>query len=421
MNTPPSTLLRQVRILDPGANTDSIADVWIAQGVIKAIESHLETPSQTTVIEANGLILAPSLADLYSYSGEPGHEDRETLASLAAAAMAGGFTQVAVLPDTVPPIDNPATLAFLKQIAHLPLNSPHFHFWGTLTVKGEGKQMSQLRELAEAGIIGFTDNKAIENLGLLRRLLEYLKPLKKPIALVPDNPSLRGNGVIREGKASICYGLPGNPALNEASTIAAILEIAAEIGTSVHLMRVSTRRGVELIKRAKESSIAVTASVSWMHLLLDTEAIASYDPNLRLEPPLGNPDDRAALLEGVQQGIIDAIAIDHSPHTYEDKTVAFAEAPPGVIGLELALGLLWQQLIEKGNWTPLQLWQVLSLNPRRLLQQPFPSLKVGQPAELILFDPQKKWTCDRTSLKSLSVNTPWLGKQITGRVIQVWN
>lgn len=281
--------------------------------------------------------------------------------------------------------------------------------------------MTELAELAAApGIIGFTDAQPIGSLALLRRLLEYLKPLGKPIALLPYDRQLVGNGVMREGSESIRFGLPGNPAIAETSALAAILELVAAIRTPVHIMRVSTARSVELIADAKQRGLPITASTDWMHLLLDTKAVSSYDPNLRLEPPLGNSTDLAALRLGVRSGILDAIAIDHTPYSYEEKTVTFAEAPPGAIGLELALPLLWQNLVETGEFSALELWRSLSTRPSECLQLSPSAIAPGLPAELTLFDPQQPWNVNRQSLKSLSNNTPWLGKQLVGRVVTTW-
>ncbi|MGL5875792.1 MAG: dihydroorotase [Xenococcaceae cyanobacterium] len=422
-----STLIQQVRILDPVSNTDRIGDVLIDDFIIKHVGTFLKTSLQdenTNIIDGQGLILAPGLVDLYSHSSEPGYEERETLATLAEAAAAGGFTRIAILPDTKPAIDNPSVIELLQQqrqkvkakLARL----PHIYYWGAVTCDLEGKQMTELAELAE-GVIGFTDGYPIENLSLLRQLLEYVKPLGKPLALTPGNKNLQGDGVMREGEASIRYGLPGNPGVAEAVAIASILELVGATNTPVHLMRVSTRRGVELIADAKERGLEVTASTTWMHLLLDTDAVDIYDPNLRLEPPLGNPSDRQALVKGVKQGIIDAIAVDHSPYTYEEKTLAFAEAPGGAIGLELILPLLWENFVATGEWTAIELWQALSTKPQRCWQQQLTAILPEQKAELILFDPNAIWTVDRQNLKSLSSNTPWYGKQLTGRVLQIWN
>lgn len=425
-------LLRQVRVIDPISNQDRIADVLIADGEIKAIEAYFETLSQEiSILDAQGLILAPGLVDLYSYCGEPGQEERETIVTLVSAAAAGGFTRLAILPNNISPVDNPAMLALLHQKAqkvrnnlsllHLESSFPHLYFWGCLTLGVAGQQMTELAELAAEAVIGFADGRPLENLGLLRRLLEYLQPLGKPIALFPVNSNLKGNGVMREGSVSIYCGLPGNPEVSETTAIASILEIVAATETPVHLMRVSTRRGVELIADAKARGLPVTASTTWMHLLLNTNAVSSYDPNLRLEPPLGNEADMTALIVGVKQGVIDAIAVDHTPYTYEEKTLAFAEAPPGAIGLELALPLLWERFVASEEWTAIELWQALSVGPQLCLQQPPLSCTVGQPTELVLFNPKETWTVNHDTLKSNSTNTPWFGKQLTGKVVRIWN
>lgn len=420
-----SILIQQARILDPVFNTDRIGDVLIGDRQIKAHADRVtDFPENTTIIDGRGLILAPGLVDLYSHSGEPGYEERETLATLAEAAAAGGFTRIAILPDTKPAIDYPSVIELLhrqgQKVKDTVGQFPHILYWGAITCNIEGKQMTELADLAE-GVIGFADGYPVENLSLLRQLLEYVKPLNKPVALAVGNKALQGDGVMREGAASIRYGLPGNPAVSEAVAIASILELVAAIGTSVHLMRVSTRRGVELIANAKERGIPVTASTTWMHLLLDTDVVDIYNPNLRLEPPLGNPSDRQALIDGVKQGTIDAIAVDHSPYTYEEKTLAFAEAPPGAIGLELILPLLWERFVATGEWSAIELWQALSTKPQRCWQQQPSSILPGQQAELVLFDPNATWTVERSNLKSLSNNTFWYAQQLTGRVLKIWN
>ena len=416
-------LLQQVRLLDPLSGTDRVADVLIADGVIQAIEDKIyHWPEDTSVRDCWGLILGPGLVDLYSHSGEPGFEERETLISLSQAAASGGFTRLAILPDTAPAIDNPGSLSLLqeKKNKYFP-SAPILHFWGALTLGVKGEEMTELADLASAGVVGFADGQPLSNLALLRRLLEYLQPWGKPVALWCCDRQLTGNGVMREGSHSIVYGLPGNPAISETSAIAALLEMVEAIGTSVHIMRVSTSRGVELIQQAKQRGLPVTASTTWMHLLLDTEAVISYDASLNIEPPLGNPSDRLALRRGVKEGILDAIAIDHTPYTYEEKTVAFGEAPPGAIGLELALPLLWENLVETGEWSAIELWRALSTRPAECLKQKPASLAPNQPAEIALFDPQQTWKVEKLSLKSLSTNTPWLGQQLKGRVLVTVN
>ncbi|WP_346290503.1 dihydroorotase [Sphaerothrix gracilis] len=407
-----TTLIQQVRVLDPVSQTDQIADVLIEAGVLQAIASQLPSSESAEVIDGRGKLFAPGLVDLYSHSGEPGFESRETLSSLQQAAAAGGFTRVGLLPTTQPVADNPAAIAQLK--------TPGLFPWGALTVAAQGQQMSDLVELAAADVVGFTDNRPLDHWLLLRRLLEYAQPLQKPIALWPCSQTLTG-GAAREGIDALRLGLPGIPAIAETTALAALLECVAATGTPVHIMRVSTARSVALIAQAKAARFPITASTTWMHLLFSTADLATYDPNLRLDPPLGTPADQQALIEGVQTGTIDAIAVDHTPYTYEEKTVPFALAPPGVIGLELVLPILWQRFVASGQWSALQLWASLSQQPANCLTQAPPTLAVDQPLEAILFEPQVAWAVTEKRLKSLSANTPWLGQTLNGRVLQNWS
>ncbi|BAY09499.1 dihydroorotase [Calothrix sp. NIES-2098] len=431
-------LLQQVRVIDPVSGTDQLADVLIADGDIQAIAAHISNiSSETQIRDCRGLVLGPGLVDLYSHSGEPGFEERETLSSLLQAAAAGGFTRVSILPSTSPAIDNPALVAQLQKmregqggqgrqggqggISSLSFPLPHLQIWGAITLALAGKQLTELADLAAAGVVGFTDGQPRENLGLVRRVLEYLLPLKKPVAFWPCDQQLAANGVMREGSDALRLGLPPIPESAETAAIASLLELVSATGNShVHIMRVSTARSVELIASAKAAGLPITASTTWMHLLLDTKAIKSYNTSLHLDPPLGNPSDMAALRQGVRTGIIDAIAIDHAPYTYEEKVQAFAEAPPGAIGLELALPLLWQHLVETGEFTALELWQALSSRPADCLRDKINAIAPNQKAELTLFDPQQNWKVESKNLHTLSSNTPWLGQQLQGRVVQIW-
>jgi len=414
---PNSQIYRQVRILDPTSAVDTVTDVLIVDGNIQQINSHINYDSDDIeVIEGKDLILAPGLVDLYSHSGEPGYEERETLDSLSKSALSGGFSRGGILPNTLPVVDNPATVALIRgKVKHL---ATHFYIWGALTNNLQGNVVAELSSLAQAGVIGFTDSRPFDNLLLLRRLLEYAQPFDLPVALVPSNMRLRAEGVIRENDTSIRLGLMGCPGVSETIAIASILELVALTRTPVHLMRISTARGVELIRRAKEEGLPVSASVNWHHLILNSEAVASYDPNLRLEPPLGEENDRLALIEAIKNGVIDAIAVDHTPYTYEEKTVAFAQAPPGAIGYELILPLLWENLVTTGQISPLKLWEALSTNPLHCLKQEGIQLQEGQKAELILFSPHQSWQVTPSQLQSLSNNSYWLNQEIRGKVLR---
>ncbi|WP_427158434.1 dihydroorotase [Aliinostoc sp. HNIBRCY26] len=424
-------LLQQVRVIDPVSQTDQVSDVLITNGEIQAVATQItDIIPDTQIRDCRGLVLGTGLVDLYSHSGEPGFEERETLSSLLQAAAAGGFTRVSILPDTSPVIDHPALVAQLQKgigreggISSLSSSSfclPRLNIWGAITLDVAGGQITELADLAAAGVVGFTDGLPLNNLGLVRRLLEYVQPLGKPVAFWPCDRQLTSNGVMREGADALRFGLPPIPVSAETSAIAALIEIVANIGTPIHIMRVSTDRSVELIAAAKAQGLPITASTTWMHLLLDTKAVKSYHTSLHLDPPLGNPSDLQALRQAVRGGIIDAIAIDHAPYTYEEKVQAFAEAPPGAIGLELALPLLWQNLVTTGEFTALELWQALSAKPAECLHTKVNPITPHHLAEITLFDPQKTWQVESKNLHSLSNNTPWLGKELTGKVLQTW-
>jgi dihydroorotase len=406
-------LFQQVRVLDPISRTERSGDVLVIDGVIEEVSTTTQFPADTTIALGEHLILAPGLVDLYSHSGTPGHEERETIESLLLAAKAGGFVQVNILPDTLPALDRASSIISLdreyQQIAAQIPNCPQLGYWGALTEGVAGKTMTELAELATTNISGWADGQAITNPALIRRLLEYLQPFNRPIGLYALDRSLRGNGLARAGVDALKYGLPVDPVSSEAAALAAMIEIVAEIGTPVHLMRISTQRGVELIAAAKQRGVPITASTTWLHLIADTSDLATYDPNFKLDPPLGTPADRLALIEGIKTGVLDAIAIDHSPYTYEEKTVAFGEAPCGAIGLELALPLLWQNLVETGKLTAIELWAALSTKPTQCLRQTLPT-------QQILFDTATAWIVNQQQLKSLAHNTAWLGRSVIGKV-----
>ncbi len=405
------TLLQKIRLIDPLRQIDQVVDVLIIDGQIAAINPE-NIPSQVTYLEAVNWLLAPALVDLYSLSSEPGHQERETFSSLLKAAQAGGIACLNLLPNTSPPLDNPAPISMLSQRLIAEQTPLKVNFWGGITLGLDGKQMSDLRELAQVGVIGFTDSHPFKQLGLVRRVLEYLKPLGLPVALTALDHGLQSDGVMREGLDALRFGLVGVPVYAETAPLAALLALVEEIRTPVHFMRISTAKGLELIAQAKEKGLPVTASTTWMHLLLSSEAIASYNTNLRIQPPLGNPGDRRALIQSLKTGVLDAIAIDHSPYTYEEKTVSFAEAPPGVIGLEIALSLMWHSLVGNEELTALEFWKAVSINPLSCL-----GLSV-KTEDWILFNPDQVWKVEPSSLHSLSYNTPWLGQEISGKVVE---
>lgn len=414
-----SYVLQQVRAIDPIANHDRLVDVWVENGSIRAIENRFETvPDGADIIDASRWAIGPGLVDLYACTGEPGREQRETFASLGRAALAGGFTQVALLPSTDPAVDTSAQLTFIDR--HQRPERPRWLPLAAFTAGRHGENMTELGELADAGAIAFCDDAPLPDLALLRRVLDYLAPRQKPLLIWPHRSTLAGSGVMHEGERSLQLGLPGIPTMAETTAVAAVLEMLTPQSASVHFMRLSQARSLDLIEQARQAGLPVSASTTWMHVLLCDRDIEThgYDPALHLHSPLGGASDRAALVAAIQSGM--AIATDHSPHTFAEKTVPFAVAPPGAIGLELALPLLWQHLVASDHVPALELWRALSVRPAQILGLHSPQLQPGPDANCILFDPERTWAVDANTLRSQSSATPWLGQTLTGRVLGCW-
>ncbi|GBO53798.1 dihydroorotase [Pseudanabaena sp. lw0831] len=404
-------LYKQVRILHTDSSSEiaeTFADVFVdSDRQIHTNFDQSQIPQAINIDERSGIFLGTGLIDLYSTSSEPGHESRETISELVQAAKNGGFAKIGILPNTQPAIDDIAALEFWRNVQqkHGDILQP----WGAITKGLEGKQLTDIAELAES-VIGFTDSKPIANLLLVRRAMEYIKPLGKTIALFPQNPDLAGSGVIREGRWSLQYGMTGYPAAAETTALAALIELVRLTKTPTHFMRISTAQSVELISQAKNDGLPVTASSTWLHLCHCDRDLETYDSNLRLSPPLGSESDRLALIAGVKSGAIDSIAIDHTPCAYEEKVVPFEVAPVGAIGLEFALPVLWQNLVATGLLTASELWQALSVNPAKILGLPQPKLST-------LFEPSLEWLVASGEISSQSRNSNYMGRSLIGKVL----
>jgi len=404
-------LFKQVRILDADTSAniaETFADVFVdSNRQIHLNFDQSQIPQNINIDERSGVVLGTGLMDLYSTSCEPGHESTETISELVQAAKNGGFTTVGILPNTQPAIDDIAALEFWRNVQHKHGNI--LQPWGAITKGLEGKQLTDIAELADS-VIGFTDSKPIANLLLVRRAMEYIKPLGKVIALFPQNPDLAGSGVIREGKWSLQYGMTGYPAAAETSALAALIELVRLTKTPTHFMRISTDQSVELLAQAKNDGLPVTASTTWLHLCHCDRDLEHYDPNLRLMPPLGSESDRLALIAGIKSGAIDSIAIDHTPCAYEEKVVPFEVAPVGAIGLEFALPVLWQNLVVSELLTASELWQALSINSAKILG-------LAQPKLSTLFDPSLEWLVKNSAIASPSQNSSYIGRSLMGKVL----
>jgi dihydroorotase len=392
---------RQVRWLDPATNSDSVVDLTWDRNSKSFVEA---VASPDRVIEGEGrLILGSALTDLYATSGEPGQEERESLKTLAASARAGGYGSVAILPNVTPPVDDPGQLDFIRK------HWPDALVYGAISHGLKGQSLSEVGYLAEAGVVGFTDNQPIQNWALLRRFLDYAQILQKPVLLWPWLPEL-ATGSVFESVWATEFGLTGTPPQAETIALSGLLELMRLSRTSIHLMRISTARSVDLIRQAKLEGLPISASTTIHHLSHTSPELTSYDPNLRFNPPLGSPEDRDALVTGLEDGTLDAVASDHTPWTYEEKTLPFAQAPPGSISLEFTLPLLWNH-VRSGNLSAIQAWKSLSSSPRKILNLPTQTA-------LTLFDPDLSWTVE--NLQSRSRTTSWLGKTIQGKVLELF-
>ncbi|NEQ53341.1 MAG: dihydroorotase [Leptolyngbya sp. SIO3F4] len=409
--------IRGARIIDPQTQRDHVGDVLIRNFTIQAVEASLDFSGREILeIDGQGCILGPGLVDLYSQTGDPGDEARETLENFQKAAAQGGITRVGILPNTTPAIDNPAMV--IRQLAHNATGKPLMLPWGAITHGTQGNQLTDLMELSATGVVGLSDGQPFKQGRVMQRLLEYMQSSSLPLALWPSDNTQAG--ICRDGVDAIRLGLSPLSVTAETKPLTALIEEVASSLRPVHLMRISTARSVELIRMAKERGMPITASVTWLHLLFSTADLDSYAPSLRLAPPLGTPEDREALIAGLEDGTLDAIAIDHCVYTYEEKAVPFELAPPGAVGLQLALPVLWQHFVATNRWTALQLWGYLSLNPAQCLNIEPASLQIGNAANLVLFDPTYEWLVTSETLGCDPINTPYHNQKICGHAKHIW-
>ena len=401
-------------MLDPTSNHDETADVLIEDGRIAAVEASLEVPG-AEIIDARDLWVAPGFVDLHTHLREPGQEYKEDIASGGRAAVAGGFTTVACMANTHPANDDPAVTDYILDRARQ--DSPARVLPIAAATKGlEGAVMTEMSAILRAGAVAFSDDgKTIMDSGVMRRVLEYSCMVEAPVIVHAEDCTLVGHGVVNEGPVSTRLGLPGNPAVAEAVHVARDLLLAQLTGAHLHIAHVSTGAAVDLIRRAREQGIHVTAEVTPHHLTLTDEAALGYDTNAKVAPPLRSAADVRACRKGLAEGVIDAIATDHAPHAVHEKDVEFTAAPPGLIGLETALAVVLD-LVRAGDLTPLELMRRMSTNAARILRRPGGSLAVGAPADVAVLDPLKEWLYDPAKGFSKSRNSPWAGQTLTGQV-----
>ena len=408
-------LLKGGRVIDPSRNADDVADVLLEDGRIAAVGRNVGTPDGAEVLDVQGRVVAPGLVDVHVHLREPGQEDLETIATGSASAVAGGFTSICAMPNTDPVCDNQGVVGFVIAQAQRAAKARVYPI-GAVTLGQKGQQLAEFGELVGAGAVAVSDDgKPVATAHMMRTALEYAKTFGIPVADHCEDMSLATGGAMHEGIVSTRMGLKGIPAAAVEVMVARDILLAELTGGHVHLCHMSTRGSVELIRRAKERGIRVTAEACPHHFSLTHEACVGYNTNAKMNPPLREAEDVDAIREGLKDGTIDCVATDHAPHHYDAKEREFDDAPNGIIGLETALGLSITELVGRGLLTLPQLLYRMSTAPARIFNLPAGTLATGAPADLVVIDPGVKWTVQPETFLSKSRNTPFAGRELTGR------
>jgi dihydroorotase len=406
-------LLEGGRVIDPSQRLDRTTNLLIEDGRIAAYDA---VPSGAEeVIDATGKIVAPGLIDMHVHLREPGREEDETILTGATAAVAGGFTSIACMPNTEPPIDTQASVEFIQHQAAR-ADQCNVFVVACVSKNREGKELAEMGQLVQAGAVGFSDDGSpVYDAELMRRAIEYCQMFDKPILNHAEVRELTQNGVMHEGLVSMILGLPGMPAVAEDVMTARDIALAEATGGRIHMMHVSTSGSIELIRRAKARGVRVTTEVCPHHFTLTDECLRSFDSNFKMSPPLRGQEHVDACIAALADDTIDVICTDHAPHAREKKMRELDEAPFGIVGLETALGLVVTRLVEPGHLDWSAAIAKMTINPARILGINKGTLAVGADADVTVIDPDLPWTVDPANFRSKSANTPFAGWKLRGR------
>jgi len=410
--------LKGGRVVDPEQELDGKSDVLLVNGRVAALGEGLEPPEEAVVLDCSGKVVTPGLIDVHVHLREPGGERKETIASGARAAAAGGFTAVCAMPNTDPVIDSPATVGFVAA-AGKAAGASRVYPVGALSLGQKGERLTEIGELVEAGAVAITDDgHPVMDSGLMRRALEYAQTFDIPVADHPEDLGLSAGGAMNEGVISARMGIRGKPNASEDVHVVRDLLVAELTGGHIHLQHISTRHGVEAIRQAKARGIQVTAEASPHHLLLTDEAVEGYRTDAKMNPPLRSEADRAAVEEGFLDGTLDTLATDHAPHHYDEKEQAFDDAPFGVVGLETSVGLILTHFLHTGKMDLLTIVDRMSRQPAQAFRLPGGHLSQGSVADVTILDLNAEWSVDPSTFLSRSRNTPFDGWALKGRAVR---
>ncbi len=408
-------LIKHARVVDPTQRLDEGLDILVADGVVARLGERIADKG-AEVLDATGLVAAPGFIDAHVHLREPGFEYKETIASGAAAAVAGGFTAVCCMPNTEPANDNAAVTEFIRSRA-AEAKLARVYPVGAVSKGLAGEELAEMGEMVRAGAVAFTDDgRPVHNAYLMRKALEYARLFDVPVVDHCEDLDLVAKGVMHEGPVSTRLGLRGIPAAAEDVMTARDIVLAELTGGRLHLAHLSTRGSLERVREAKARGLKVTCEATPHHLALTDQAVADsgYDTDTKMNPPLRGPEHAEALVAGIHDGTVDCLATDHAPHHADEKALEFDLAPFGVIGLETALPVTYDLLVRRHKLPLLRFVALWSTNPARVFRLPGGSLKVGSVADITLFDPEAQATVNPERFRSLARNTPFAGRRLRG-------
>jgi dihydroorotase len=405
-------LIRNGRVLDPASKTDAVQDLLLDGGKIKDIGGKLSAPGGSDVLDATGLVVAPGFIDLHAHLREPGQESSETIATGTSSAARGGFTAVCCMPNTKPVHDNASITRFIVDKARREAST---HVWpiGAASAGSQGEAIAEIAAMKEAGIVAVSDDgKPIATARLARQVMDYCRSMDLPVIEHSEDVSLAAGAVMREGVTSTRLGLRGMPAAAEAVCVARDVQLAELAGAKLHVAHLSAKASLEQVRWAKSRGLRVTCEVTPHHFTLIDEDV-QYDSRFKMNPPLASREDREALLAGLADGAVDAIATDHAPHEPALKDVEFDRAPFGILGFETALALALEQLVQAGRLGLMRMAELFTTGPARILGIER-KIAPGQPADLTIFSLEHSWTYDVNDSPSKSRNSPFHGRTFKG-------